>query len=438
VAGALTFFPPDPPLYKFDRVDDDGNTYPDHDEGDEGNDDENGASVQYSKEPKKKSESSIIKSSDLDLKEENEVKDRSTDRENSTPTSLDGHPQVEQDVGCVEITAGGAYQAKEGQTKEKVKSPAQQLTDRAKELRLRAKKRNARDAKDAKNLVKYRLVLDPRLAPPRLSEGKVEAVKIPTKKGNFCAAIVYRVPEASVNHTTRTIIYSHGNATDIGAMFPLQAILAHSLECNVVSYDYSGYGESGGVAMEANTYTDIMGVYSWTLSNICGGDESRIVLYGQSVGSGPCCFLGRREDGLGGMILHSPFMSGMRVLTPSRYVSKRLLQGFCCHSLFAMTSNLYGTSVVFFLSFRALACLDIYPNIDRIRKVKCPVMVIHGRLDEEVDISHGVTMHQAVPSHYKRDPWWVSDRGHNDITEGPGKLAEYVGRLRTFMSSLDD
>jgi Serine aminopeptidase, S33 len=316
VAGALTFFPPDPPLYKFDRVDEDGNTHPELDGEVEDNDDENSASEQYSK---KKSKSSQKQSSDLDLKEETDGKDRSTDRENSTPTSLDDDPRDHPDAGCVEITAEGAYQAKEGQTKEKVKSPAQQLTDRAKELRLRAKKRNARDAKDAKNQVKYRLVLDPRLAPPRFSGGMVEAVKIPTKKGSFCAAIVYRVPEASINDTTRTIIYSHGNATDIGAMFPLQAILAHSLECNVVSYDYSGYGESGGVAMEANTYTDIMGVYSWTLSNICGGDESRIVLYGQSVGSGPCCYLGRREDGLGGMILHSPFMSGMRVLTPSRY-----------------------------------------------------------------------------------------------------------------------
>ena len=46
-------------------------------------------------------------------------------------------------------------------------------------------------------------------------------------------------------------------------------------------------------------------------------------------------------------------------------------------------------------------------------------------------------MQQAVPDHMKRDPWWVPDRGHNDITEGPGKLAEYVGRLRNFMESLD-
>ncbi|KAG7347896.1 serine aminopeptidase, S33 [Nitzschia inconspicua] len=379
VAGALTFFPPDPPLYKFERVDEDGNSLSENDDREE---DVNARK----KDPKKKK--SRNENDDLELKEEVEEKDRSTEQENSPPTSLDDDPQRRDDDG-VEIT-DGAYQAKEGQTKEKVKSPAQQLTERAQELRLRAKKRNARDANDAKNNVKYRLILDPRLAPPRITGGRVEAVKIPTKKGSYCAAIVYRVPEASQTDKTRTIIYSHGNATDIGAMFPLQAILAHSLECNVVSYDYSGYGESGGVAMEANTYTDIMGVYSWTLENVCGGDESRIVLYGQSVGSGPCCYLGRREEGLGGMVLHSPFMSGMRVLTPSR----------------------------------ALACLDIYPNIDRVRKAKCPVMIIHGRLDEEVDISHGVTMHQAVPGKYKREPWWVPDRGHNDITEGPGKLAE--------------
>lgn len=65
-------------------------------------------------------------------------------------------------------------------------------------------------------------------------------------------------------------------------------------------------------------------------------------------------------------------------------------------------------------------------------------MVIHGRLDQEVAIGHGVAMHQAVPDEYKRDPWWVPDRGHNDITEGPGKLTEYIGRLRIFLSTLDD
>ena len=87
-------------------------------------------------------------------------------------------------------------------------------------------------------------------------------------------------------------------------------------------------------------------------------------------------------------------------------------------------------------NYRALACLDIYPNIDRIRNVNCPVMVIHGCLDQEVDVSHGKEIHEAVPREFQRDPWWVSDRGHNDITEGRGKLAEYVHQLRNFIRSL--
>jgi len=66
------------------------------------------------------------------------------------------------------------------------------------------------------------------------------------------------------------------------------------------------------------------------------------------------------------------------------------------------------------------------------------VMVIHGRLDQEVDISHGLQLHRAVPPHLRRDPWWVPDRGHNDITDGSGKLAEYIRRIRAFLTGLDD
>lgn len=85
-----------------------------------------------------------------------------------------------------------------------------------------------------------------------------------------------------------------------------------------------------------------------------------------------------------------------------------------------------------------MGCLDIYPNIDCISHVNCPVMVIHGRLDQEVDVSHGRQLHNAVPAEFQREPWWVPDRGHNDITDGPGKLAEYVRRLRNYLESLPE
>ena len=81
--------------------------------------------------------------------------------------------------------------------------------------------------------------------------------------------------------------------------------------------------------------------------------------------------------------------------------------------------------------------MDIFPNINRIKKVKCPVMIIHGVLDEEVHISHGKALYDAVPEALKRNPWWVRDRGHNDITDGRAKVIEYVQRLKSFFESLE-
>jgi fermentation-respiration switch protein FrsA (DUF1100 family) len=65
-------------------------------------------------------------------------------------------------------------------------------------------------------------------------------------------------------------------------------------------------------------------------------------------------------------------------------------------------------------------------------------MVIHGKLDQEVSFSHGLELHRAVAPDFQRDPWWVADRGHNDITDGTGKLGEYIRRIRTFVTSLDN
>jgi len=276
VAAALTFFPPEPALYKFERYDKAGKLLP--------------AAA-------------------------------NEDSENNDSHHDEDHQHEEEEVELVEVVGPtGRVEPIEGRDKKKKKkkgnkSPAQQLTERAAHLRQRAKARNARDSEDIRNGVTYNLALDPRLVRPPVRGGTVETVKIPTKRNVHLATIIYRVAEPTI--ATKTIIYSHGNATDIGAMFNLQSILVQSLNCNVVMYDYSGFGESGGVPSEASTYTDIRSVYDYVLDHVCE-EASNIVLYGQSVGSGPSCHLAFKNDELGGMILHSPFTSGMRVLTPSR------------------------------------------------------------------------------------------------------------------------
>lgn len=290
VAGALTFFPPEPPLYKFERHGKDGELLADDEAGEGEN--------------------------DKDTTEKNET----TGTEEAPPVNdeEDDEDELIQPTGTSPAGPLEETRSSNRKKKKKEKSPAAQLTERAKMLRNRSKLRNARDKKDAEEGVTYVLRLDPRLPNPPSYGAPVDAIKIPSKDGTYLAAVVYRVPADHVTAATKTIIYSHGNATDIGAMYPLQAMLVQSLLCHVISYDYSGYGESGGVAIEANTYKDIATVYDWTLRNVAQGNEHNIVLYGQSVGSGPSCHLCSRNKNVGGLILHSPFTSGMRVLTPSR------------------------------------------------------------------------------------------------------------------------
>ncbi|CAN0077491.1 unnamed protein product [Ectocarpus sp. 4 AP-2014] len=189
--------------------------------------------------------------------------------------------------------------------------------------------------------------------------------------------------------------------------------IAEAVGVNVLAYDYTGYGRASGSPTEARTYRDIEAVCAWARKNVLqeGEDGSGknkghgLILYGQSVGSGPTCYLASDESKgpFAGVVLHSPILSGMRVLTESR----------------------------------ALSCLDIYPNVDRASRITCPVMVMHGARDEEVPWEHGKGIFEAVPEPLRRRPWWVPDRGHNDICEGRRHLREYFARLSAFVRSLD-
>ena len=66
---------------------------------------------------------------------------------------------------------------------------------------------------------------------------------------------------------------------------------------------------------ECNTYADIDAVYK-CLKEQYGVKDEQLILYGQSVGSGPTIDLASRVSNLRGVVLHSPILSGLRVLYP--------------------------------------------------------------------------------------------------------------------------
>ncbi|XP_076937022.1 uncharacterized protein LOC143604427 [Bidens hawaiensis] len=219
----------------------------------------------------------------------------------------------------------------------------------------------------------------------------VDVLKIPTRRGNKIVAVYVRYPMA-----TRTVLYSHGNAADIGQMYELFIDLSIHLKVNLMGYDYSGYGRSSGKPSEHNTYADIEAAYK-CLEETYNTKQEDIILYGQSVGSGPTVYLAARSPRLRAVVLHSPILSGLRVMYPVKHTY----------------------------------WFDIYKNIDKIQLVKCPVLVIHGTSDEVVDCSHGKQLWELCQEKY--EPLWIQGGKHCNLELFP----EYIKHLKKFISAIE-
>jgi pimeloyl-ACP methyl ester carboxylesterase len=103
-----------------------------------------------------------------------------------------------------------------------------------------------------------------------------------------------------------TVLFSHGNAEDLGMFYEAFCDFSRELRVNVLAYDYEGYGKAGGTPSEQGCYDCIDAAYQF-LTDKLRIPSDQIVLYGRSIGSGPSCYLAEKlhQQGkvLGGMIL---------------------------------------------------------------------------------------------------------------------------------------
>uniref|UniRef100_A0A0G4F166 AB hydrolase-1 domain-containing protein n=1 Tax=Chromera velia CCMP2878 TaxID=1169474 RepID=A0A0G4F166_9ALVE len=186
------------------------------------------------------------------------------------------------------------------------------------------------------------------------------------------------VPAFFIDRDARfTLLFSHGNAEDLGMIIQYFRELAQHLEVNVFAYEYSGYGQSTGSPTEKNVYADVEAAFAY-LTEVIGIPWHQIVLYGRSLGSGPSIYLASKKA-VRGVVLQSPLMSAYRVGFNLRFT----LPG------------------------------DMFANIDRVAKVLCPLYVIHGTKDEIVPLWHGQELWRNAADPF--EPFWVEGGGHNNI-----------------------
>lgn len=198
-----------------------------------------------------------------------------------------------------------------------------------------------------------------------------------------------------------TILFSHGNAEDLGMVYEWIVTLSYELRVNILAYDYTGYGKAKGSPNEDSCYRNIEAAYSYLTEKCLIAPES-IVFFGRSLGTGPSTYLAHKlsEQGvrIGGLVLQSPLLSVYRVA----------------------------------FNFRFTMSGDMFPNIDRIVEVACPVFVIHGVRDEIVPFWNGEELFLNIPVYWRAEPFWIRNSGHNNIESSASE--ELFRRFREFLS----
>ena len=195
-------------------------------------------------------------------------------------------------------------------------------------------------------------------------------LKLASSEGAKISAIHLADPNAIF-----TILFSHGNAEDIGDD---QALLERIRAAGfaVFAYDYQGYGTSEGKPSERHAYADEDAAYNFLVQSM-HIKPNRIIAFGRSVGSGPATDLASHQP-IAGLILESAFTSAFRVIT--------------------------RVSVLPF---------DRFDNLGKIKSVHCPVLIIQGTQDSVINTSHGRELFAAANE--PKQALWVQGADHNDV-----------------------
>lgn len=181
--------------------------------------------------------------------------------------------------------------------------------------------------------------------------------------------------------TEFTVLYCHGNGGNM--MYFLDTVnFLNAIGLNCFIFDYRGYGSSQGKPSENGTYLDVRAAYRW-LTKKKGIPPHNVIIFGWSLGGTLAAYLASR--------------------------AKAKARALVIEAAFTSYPDI-GRKYYPYMPVRWFARFK-YPTIDFIRKVNCPVLVIHSRDDETIPFDFGLQLYDAA-----NDPKdFVELRGgHND------------------------
>lgn len=194
------------------------------------------------------------------------------------------------------------------------------------------------------------------------------------------------------NSNKGVVLYFHGNSGNISHLNHV-ANLITKYGYDGIFVDYRTYGKSTGELSEEAIKTDAQLFYDYAKNSY---EENDIIVYGRSFGTGVASGLAANNTP-GKLVLESPFYSAVE-LGRHRF-------------------PIFPISLLSEFKF---------PSYKYIKKVRCPVFIIHGTEDYVIPYEQAQNLYKEVP-HGQGNFYTIHGGGHN-----------YLQDFKVFDQAMDD
>mmetsp|Transcript_65212 Transcript_65212/g.103319 ORF Transcript_65212/g.103319 Transcript_65212/m.103319 type:complete len:269 (+) Transcript_65212:27-833(+) len=223
-----------------------------------------------------------------------------------------------------------------------------------------------------------------------------ELVWVQTQTGGKTPAVHIKIPNSRL-----TLLYTHGNAEDLGDIVDLLRHTASACEADIFAVEIPGYSisEAEGPSEEL-MYEAVDAAYDYLVRDL-QVPPSQIVPYGRSLGSAPAVHVASQHPEIRGLVLVSPLKSGG-------------------HAFAGPTISWFGYYI------------DPFKNYEKIERVQAQTCIIHGTADSVVPCSNGRGLYEQMQQRgLAFEPLWIEGRGHNDMP-----MDRVLMHVRHFLRSL--
>lgn len=206
------------------------------------------------------------------------------------------------------------------------------------------------------------------------------------------------------------VIFCHGQSENISKWQDC-AIFLRELGYGALFLSYRGHYKSAGTPSEKGLYEDARCAISYL--NEKGYSCENIVIWGRSLGTSIPCQMAL-EFGLKGIILESSILD---IKSAAISLSKMYLGALNFKGVKAFVSEM----------FKDINFLQTFDNCKKIKDVKCPILILHSKLDVKIDYSVAEKMHSLN----KTSELYLCDWGSHNTNDW------CFDRIKQFLSNIN-